>query len=564
MTTALSNLGGVFELALSVVSGLGWITGPDQSDRQKIFSNKPEVFGPRFPPSILKSRSRYRKWKTLTAHIDLRDAHYRGAEDVDDRIPISSRKYPPLIFDGVDHESAVPDNYDIGSSHAITFSNLIPNSLTAAQQEWLLENNWAQEAFLTSWCMALIDNACTFKHVHTLKFARLSSRYLKMLERQDIWNALENLRNVTILLVPDWRDVVKTDDRIVDTPPILPSFAADQFFGFLEQWLVGAENLTTLKVGYAAGGERAQGMCARNKHVLPAPVIKFSQPHRAVDLVEKVLTLPYIHHLTLSNCWIPPDMLKRFVSVHNMENTALQTLVLDSVSLTAWPGARSSDPVVPTRPVGIPVGITALNRAAIANPMLRNLSPVVQLQMMQDLQQSASGQNVGLGPDVPHDFLDYKERKGSWPDVINDITPGESLDQKRYLYGHVEDEPPERSSGSLRRIDFISCGYVRLTKLRTLDQQTLGKVEFTYFSCLRQRSLDLGHVMMGTEDNFLGQIVPTIDLDEYMLLYSAFGMTSGWGDDDSKYENREDGQPDGGSGRFSGSLIRAEDDGREN
>lgn len=563
MTIALSNLGGVFELALSVVSGLGWITGPDQSDRQKIFSDKPEVFGPRFPPSILESQSRYQKWKALTAHVDLRDVYSRGHEDFNDLTRIHRSKYPPLMFNGVDHEFAVPDNYNIGSSHAIAFSNLIPNSLTAAQQEWLLENNWAQEAFLTSWCMALVDNSCTFKHVHTLKFARLSSRYLKMLERQDIWSALESLRNVTILLVPDWRDVVKTDDRIVDTPPILPSLAADQFFGFLEQCLVGAKKLTALKFGYDAGGERARGMFARNKHVLPAPVVQFTQPHRAVDLFDKVLTLPFVKHLTLSNCWIPPDILKLFVIAHTTGNAALQTLVLDSVSLTAWPGAKSSDPVVPPRPVGIPFA-TALNRAAIANPMLRNLSPVVQLQMIQDLQLSSNGQNFDLGPDVPHDWLDYEVRKGSWPDVINSITPGETLDQKRFLYGYVEDPPLPQSLGSLRRIEFISCGYVRLPKLRTLDQQAIGKVEPTYINCLRQRSNDLGHVMMSTEDKFLGQIVPTIDLDEYMLLNSAFGMTSGWGDDDSKYENREDGQPEGGSGRFSGSLVGAEEDGREN
>lgn len=563
MTTALSKLDGVYELALSVVSGLGWITGPDQSDRQKIFSKKPEVFGSRFPPSIVESRSRYQKWRAITAHLDIFDAQSRSRSEVSDINSIPTRKYPPLIFDGVDHEFAVPDNYDIGSSHTMTFSNLIPNSLTAAQQEWLLENNWAQEAFLTSWCMALVDNACTFKHVHTLKFARLSSRYLKMLERQDIWTALENLRNVTILLVPDWRDVVKTDDRIVDTPPLLPSLAADHFFVFLDQWLVGAEKLTALNVGYAAGGERARGMCARNKHVLPAPVLKFSQPHRAIDRVEKVLTLPHIQHLTLSNCWIPPDMLKRFVLAHNVDTAALHTLVLDSVSLTALPGARYSDPAVPPRPVGTPFA-AALSRLATANPTLRNLSPVVQLQMIQDLQLSSSGQNDDLGSDVPYDWLEYKERKGSWPDVINAITPGETLDQKRFLYGHREDEPPPQSSGPLRRIEFISCGYIRLTKLRILDQQTIGRVESTYINCLRQRSMDLAHVMMSTEDHFLGQIVPTIDLDEYLLLNSAFGMTSGWGDDGSKYENREDGQPEGGSGRFNGSLVGVEQDGRQN
>ena len=255
--------------------------------------------------------------------------------------------------------------------------------------------------------------------------------------------------------------------------------------------------------------------------------------------------------------------MKKFVLAHNFENAALHTLVLDSVSLTASPGVRNPDPSVPPRLVGATF-TAALNRAAIANPMLRNLSPVVQLQVVQDLQLSSNGQDFDLGPDAPHDWLDYKERKGSWPDVINVITPGETLDQKRFLYGHVQEEPPPRSSSSLRRIELISCGYVRLTMLVSLDQQAIGNVESTYFSCLQQRENDLAHVMMSSEDPFLGQVVPTIDLDEYMLLNSAFGMTSGWGDDESKYENREDGQPEGGSGRINGSLVGAEEDGNGN
>lgn len=61
--------------------------------------------------------------------------------------------------------------------------------------------------------------------------------------------------------------------------------------------------------------------------------------------------------------------------------------------------------------------------------------------------------------------------------------------------------------------------------------------------------------MSSHKDPLLGQISPTIEYEEACCLVSAFGMTLGWPDDDiAKYHTREDGQPMGGYGRFSGIL----------
>ena len=45
MSAALSNLTGVVELGLSIDSGLGWLNGPDISDRARTLREKPRIFG---------------------------------------------------------------------------------------------------------------------------------------------------------------------------------------------------------------------------------------------------------------------------------------------------------------------------------------------------------------------------------------------------------------------------------------------------------------------------------------------------------------------------------------
>lgn len=531
MVTAFSHLGEVSDLGLSVDGGLGWLVGPDQSDRAGIFISKPEVFGSRFLPSLAESRSRSRAWSAI------KPTSYSSGSSQNTHDGLDG--YPPLIFAGFNHESV---SAVFSEDEASISPALRPSRLTPAQQEWLLETHWAQHAFLTSWCMAIVDNAFTFKNLRTLKIARLSSRYLETLKRQDIWTAMGNLEDLTVMVLPDWRDVMK-HQGCPQTPPMLPSLAANLFFDFLDQCIAGQKKLTKIKIGYAAGGERATGMYARNKHVIPAPIASFSRPQRTIDEIHKILTLPHVEQLTLNNCWITPDILKFFV--YNMRDTKLKTLVLDSVSLTAQSGR-----LYLSSTIGLPSSVPPL-------PTVFNI-PVPSPLMTGDSRSLSERWCLNRRHGTPPDWLMKRPMKGSWPHVINTITPGENLDEKRYLYGLDEEAPSPRPTGSLREIKLISCGYARLKKLTSFDQSSLdrhGLVEFNYVGCLRKRTIALDYVMMQTDDNFLGQIVPSMESDEEMLLTMAFGMTHGWADDDTKFHTREDGQLLGGSGRFNGSLC---------
>src|SRR6185295_2643216 len=84
-------------------------------------------------------------------------------------------------------------------------SPIIPANLTKAQKEWLLETEWAQRAFMSSYMLAVIDNPMTFCNVHTLNISQLSDRYIGLLSRHDFWNALPNLANVVLKIIPGWR-----------------------------------------------------------------------------------------------------------------------------------------------------------------------------------------------------------------------------------------------------------------------------------------------------------------------------------------------------------------------
>ena len=61
---------------------------------------------------------------------------------------------------------------------------------------------------------------------------------------------------------------------------------------------------------------------------------------------------------------------------------------------------------------------------------------------------------------------------------------------------------------------------------------------------------------MASGDLYLGKIIPVILRVEECLLTHAFGMRLGWGEKTDKYDNIEDRQLEGGSGRFSGVLDR--------
>jgi len=595
MTEALSTMVSATELGLSLDGGLGWLQGPDISDRAQLFKQPTKIFNTQYPSPSDAEKFALQAWNLVKMHsYDCQRATFTTVllSDPNATKPkvgwgVSHPRYvyPALIFQGVDAEEPIlvtmqqlaQDDQDARTSNPFSSAPLIPNALTEGQLEWLLENEWAQRAFLSSFCVSLIDNTATFQHVRTINIAKLSSRYLSELKREDLWSAFPHLKKLVLAVSPDWRDIVKESTGVVTDPAIAPSMAASQFHSLLDTCIKHCRNITSLDLGWVGGGERAGGIFARNKNILPAPLLDFGIEAISIDLRCDIVKLPHVQELTLRNCWIHPPALKQFVKA--MQNLSLRTLKLDSVSLCAVPGQFTTVPAI--QPI-----LGAMQATFVQGPQsvrvihAQNVTVVVPAHpgyfvpaLLPDapLPEAPLGGHVSrVDNEAPHEpplssCLKADPRDGSWPEVIDTLTPGRTLDHHRYLHGVFEDQqqdsPKSRDVGRLRRIEFVSCGYIRLTNMKNLDQDPICLPMSNPPQCLRLRAHYLKTVMMANEpDQLLGSIAPAMAKRESDVLQLAWGMRMGWEDDDlSKYENREDGQPVGGSGRFSGVVEKEED-----
>ena len=577
MSLALSYLKEVRELGLSLDSGLGWIAGPDVSDRARVFQEKTRIFGHSHPFHDLDAKKDWTKklhelglyhkkyqidGRTIvTAGRSLRKnaygfyectVHLDGGQplltfpDNDESYNLSKET---LIYGGIDLSTDPPNsrlvpnplhnirNVEHGTKDSsFKSASLVPNNLTTAQKEWLLETEWAQRAFLSSYCMALTDNSQTFENVESLTIAKLSGRYLVALQRDDFWKALPNLNSLTITVSADFRDIQKTGSGVVEAPNIMPSKAATPFYNLVEGYIANIAGIKTLNLGYFGGGEHQGGLFGRNQHVLPAPLCDFSNHHNTE--IPRVLSLPYVEHLTLTNCWVAPAVL---TSVVQMAAPGMRTLTLNSVSLTTHYSGNEREPSPLEKGVcPVPNGLPRLNDPEIGN--------------LWDSREYTPDPNAQSSP---NHWLISGGRKGSWRDVIDRITPGPTIDLLRYAYQHM-DIAPKMRTGPLERIDFVSCGYVRLPNQEGLNQDGIGEVIIRPPNdALEKRVMDLMPVMMHrNSDLLLGQIVPSLPEEELAIFKDCFPMTIGWGEDNIKYHNHEDGQPTGGSGRFSGQVKK--------
>lgn len=392
MKIAFSELSQVRELALSVDSGLGWLNGPDRSIRARILQRPPSVFGNSKAVPDRRTQAQYELWDAVKA------CHERANSDI--RLAMLYRLEIPrvwselqelrmlaghqpalpymdtrLIHEAPPHDTAEgnistsceePGDLDhlvlspLQNASGILFTSnftptdggqamspVVPANLTKAQKEWLLESEWAQRAFMSSYLLSVIDNPVTFHEVHTFTVSRLSDRYLSALDRPDFWKALPNLVNVTLIVVPGWRTVHKDEAGFVETPGVNPTSGVDQFYKLLHTHVATRPMIRNLTIGWATGGEHEEGLHGRNKLLLPSPLMHLgaqldsgiafaSSLLVATDaqrLGSALLHLPFVEQLTLKNCWITPPALLRFIKLHDLYN--LKHFVLDSVSLTA-------------------------------------------------------------------------------------------------------------------------------------------------------------------------------------------------------------------------------------
>lgn len=477
------------------------------------------------------------------------ESHVTAVASADDASPL---EYYYTREEEHSAETAITSN--IGKAKSESYP-LKPNRLSSAQREMLLETEWAQRAFMQSYVIAIIDNPQTFEHIEALTIARLPNRHLPILRREDFWESLPQLRKVSLAIIPDWREVSKLPTSWVEDTALPPSKSLPGVYRILKDQVARRPNIKDLHFEWLCGGEEAPGIFARNQHILSAPVLP-----DALGMVTRLeqpalLSLPHIENLSLKNCWFSPHILLRFGS--SFKSTALQSLTLNSVSLTA--------PVFPRVPPNLLIG-AAVHPQNVTLQVMNYLAAVNQHLNLQ----AVAGQNAQVAP-VPPLVLPVTApdtdpfeppRDGSWASIVDALTPGDTLAQQRHRRDTNGLEPPADDTGRFTKLEFKSCGYVRLPL--ALDQTVLdppeGPAPRAHALTIQMRDLD--RYMMHPIDIALGVIVNYIDPNESRTLESGFLLRVGWDDlDPSQALLTSDAKVDGitfpGKGRFSGIIERA-------
>lgn len=231
MKSAFSNLKHVQELALSIDSGLGWLSGPDKSVRARIFERQSPVFGTVYDVPDHGSQAATQFWQTLQnsqlafdPRSNMKEIALEGSnlpataasqlQALCGNIYSNTRLWPTVQgtrLISVDRLPEVPSSGVIFTTTRVNEGGefdhpslpLVPGLLKKEQREWLLETQWAQQAFLESYMLAIIDNPGNFGQVTTLNIAKLSSRFLPMLSRPYFWDALPCLHDVILRISAD-------------------------------------------------------------------------------------------------------------------------------------------------------------------------------------------------------------------------------------------------------------------------------------------------------------------------------------------------------------------------
>lgn len=424
MKIAFAELTKVKELALSVNSGLGWLNGPDRSIRARVLQKSSSIFDCSQSQPDRRSRAQGELWSHIEsmhaatgedirlASLYILDGARPMLEAQELRLPSAIQPNLPFVDTRILHEAIRVGSNESHSTRKkesgesfrelsttagvlftstsecnddmLNFGPIKPSDLSCAQKEWLLETDWAQRAFMSSYMLSIIDNRLTFHSIHTLNISALSDRYISMLNRNDFWDALPSLKTLTLIVIPGWRTVEKDEAGYVEAPEVNPTGHVDTFCGLLQAQISPRSNISRLTVGYSASGEHAEGLYARNKLLMPAPVLPLKArlhsdttfpPVNTVALegakiLQQILVyFPYLEDLTLRNCWITPPSLLQFIKLHDA--CKLRNLALESLSLTAV--LRTPGNLQPAN-VG-PQFAIAQNAAAAVNNGNNNMTP---------------------------------------------------------------------------------------------------------------------------------------------------------------------------------------------
>jgi hypothetical protein len=643
MKVAFSLLGEVQELALSLDSGLGWISGPDQSLRSRIMRRPHPVFDTKHNIPERKIQAQRELWRHLKTccvediSCDLRHSalfHRQMSQTREDYAALEKRfvrsaispdmpyidLHPlvdPTITDFGSHPSFIAsrhtpdtpversdpmlmDNHvdgfslrsgfvggvmvvkeDVSDHERFDQYPIIPNSLSKLQKEWLLETEWAQRAFLSSYLVAIVDSRVTFQNVHTLNFARISSRFLHSLGRNDFWNALPNVNTVNLQVIADWRDVTKDNAGFVDTPRVSLAAATFSFQKLLVDMVAPRRGIKTLSIGWACGGENAQGLHARNRHLMPAPFL----PQEWLASVDSMLNHQLLEHqliefrhvedLTIKNCWMPPNALISLVKRHD----GLTKLTLDSVSLTApliqnaginphqqHFAAQMGMPMAPIPAQALPQTHQHGQAAQNAQPVIGGLGNLL-LPHHAFYVPPPNGPPAHVAPHpgpTPNPTSNNwigPHRAGSWPDILDTISPGATL------ASHGSTSSPtniviSNQNAKLKNLTVNSCGYACLHNPR-FDESAIQMPAFGGGSAwFTKRFAALAKVMMMTKSLLTAEIVQHMPPTEMEALEMGWDCRIGWPPLLGALEEEIDAEASvydgclpGGTGRFSGRVT---------
>ena len=182
----------------------------------------------------------------------------------------------------------------------------------------------------------------------------------------------------------------------------------------------------------------------------------------------------------------------------------------------------------------------------------------------------------------------------TWTDVLDKITPGVTMLERKYASGMLKDNEPmptKEFRGNVQSIVLKSCGYAKISGVKgeqfnqnALVVQSVNSMDTGLHS--RRRLFDKWHVsdddeisiavngspikrtqkdqvvMMslnepatGGEWFGLGTLTQCVHPIEKRILEQAWNMTFGWGNSIERWASVEDGWYEGGTGRFSG-VVR--------
>ncbi|KPM43543.1 hypothetical protein AK830_g3001 [Neonectria ditissima] len=552
---------------------------------------------------------------TSLSAIDF-DERMSRANEYDSRRPL-----PPdanhITFDNC----AQADNYP-----------LIPTGLTRAQKEMLLELEWAHRAMIQSYVIGLIDNALdgNFTNLTTLTIAKIPSSHVYIFHRHELWQNLPTLTNVSLGVIADWRRITKPAPSCILDVPISPVEAVAKVFQLLNSYIGAQPNIESLHFEWICGGEFAPGTFQRNHYVLPAPF--FQQPDLMVATdspvthSEELLSLPFVKHLSLKNCWASPHVFLQ--TLRNMALSSLEKLELESVSLSGPPTT------VPQAPLQHSAGGHNPGTAAnlmhmlqfqaiggqIQNHFLPPLHPLGQPQPIQQDQplenQPLEGQSMTMdelsqhfsagqaasaqqplqadntASNAPHPVpLEVLKRPDwlCWVGIIEHFSPGNKIRDILAREEHSEVQPDALSSEhplallskhlpqtrrlhhdeknyKLKCLSFRSCGYVSVdaTFLNTRSILPFGAHGLNGNS--NPHGQDYSLYMQRCRDKMLGRITSNMTRSEVFQLVNAFGMDIGWTriyDEKTIADAIADGVEGPGRGRFSGTIDACGSESRE-